>query len=198
MGCAVSNLTEVKPHDAFTKPHKLKRTKRTGTHELSKEEKRVIKKSWKILSADISALETNIFFRLFEINPAIKLLFAHQEKHTDRREFRVDEVVFKGHATRLAQSIGTVVDHIDELGPVIAPLLVEIGKQHFTFNGFHSSFWDSCPDAILYIWKDAFKERFTVEAANAWSSLLRFMVETLKEGYNSACGQTFSIRKEDK
>ena len=150
-------------------------------YDLSQEDIRIIRKTWKTLSVDIVELGIKVFLNLFKINPATKQVFSY--RHLEGEELLKD-IRFKGHATRLMQTIEIVVDKIEELSTAIIPLLVDIGKQHYTFEGFHKSFWESCPDAILYTWRAELKERFTAPKYRAWSTVFALIVAKLKEGYD--------------
>ena len=181
MGCTVSATSSFNVSVAEENNCK---NKTKDTHMLNSEDKRIIKRTWKILSTDISRLENKVFLKMFELTPAIKDLFPQKHSKSDSAE----DTVFKGHATRMMQSIETVINHIDELETVITPLLIEMGKQHYSFQGFHTIFWDSCPEAILCIWKEKFQDKFTAERYKAWSIILMFIISKLKEGYDTASG----------
>ena len=92
---------------------------------------------------------------------------------------------FKRQASRCMQVLGAVVDNIDELQTTMGPVLLELGKLHYTFDGFLQKYWNVFPDAVLFVWNKQIKD-FNPDAVKAWSAVLDMVISMLKEGYHQA------------
>ena len=151
---------------------------------ISVENKTRVKKTWKLLSRDISGIGAKIFVKIFEADPDIKKIF-----HCDGLEgdALLTNSQFKGHASRFMQAIGAAVDNIDDLQGGMGPMLEGLGKQHLSFQGFKPEFWDTFTDAILDAFRETLHHRFTSEVAAAWKLVFVFIILKLKQGYQEAC-----------
>lgn len=163
--------------------------------EISNEDKRIVKKTWKYLSTDIVELGVKVFLNLFAVNPATKRVFPFHDLDGDDLLMNIR---FKGHSTRLMQTLQTVIDNIDALETTAKPLLVEIGKQHYAFQGFHKVYWDACPEAILRTWRDMLQDKFTETKYKAWSDFVAFVIAQLKEGYDAGSAEMIQVPKRQK
>ena len=151
---------------------------------ISFENKKLVKKTWKILSRDIPGVGAKIFLRIFEANPNIKEIFHCQGLEG---EALLKSHQFKGHASRFMQAIGAAVDNIDDLINGMGPMLEVLGRQHMSFNGFKPEFWDTFTEAILCVWKETLRHRFSTDVATAWKLVFAFIILKLKQGYKQAC-----------
>ena len=174
MGCTTSLVTI--SNASFGKDNNVHGFNKDG---LTNEDRRIVKRTWKALSTDVVELGVKVLLNLFKLNPETKRYFPVEHLG----EELLTNIRFKSHATRLIQSFQTVIDNIDNLEKNIVPLLLEIGKQHCSFDGFQKVYWESCYEAILQTWKEELQEKFTGPKHKAWSALLVFMISTLKVGY---------------
>ena len=142
-----------------------------------------IRRTWKILSSDIVANGVKVLLKLFSLSPAIKKEFIY----TNDKELEVfKEHMFKLHASRLMQVVDAVVENIDDLHIMIDPMLYELGKQHYSCEGFQHIYWDSCSEAILFVWQQVLLENFSPDVSKAWTKVLAYIVTKLKTGYQQA------------
>lgn len=183
MGCA-SSVTRIVP----------KKTMSSETMErwgnliqnigyISNENKLLVKKTWKVLSRDISGVGSKIFLKIFDANPDIKEIFGCDDLEG---EALTKSHQFKGHASRFMQAIGAAVDNIDDLQGGMGPMLEGLGRQHMSFKGFKPEFWDTFTEAILQAFKEKLHHRFTPEIATAWKLVFIFVIIKLKQGYQAA------------
>ena len=143
-------------------------------------EKAIIKRQWKVLSADIRGNGTAVFLQLFKQNPELKKLFSF--RHIDDTELWHD-VEFKRHGIRFMQAINATVENIDDLETSMSGTLEDLGRQHVSFTGFKPTFFEAFHDAIISVWKEVLGTRFTPACEAAWSHLLAYIMETLKRGH---------------
>ena len=175
MGCTTSIVAFSKASVKVVKDNAI-----VSKDKLTSEDRKMIKKTWTLLSTDVVKLGVKVFLNMFKLNPETKRYFPIE--HLD--EELLTNIRFKSHATRLIQTFQTVIDNIDNLDTNIVPLLREIGKEHRGFEGFQKAYWESCHEAILQTWKDVLQKNFTIPKCKAWSALLDFMISTLKMGYD--------------
>ena len=152
-------------------------------NELSATVKYDIIRTWNTLSEDNVRHGVKILLKLFALNPAIKAVFIHLD-NKNVEVFR--ENMFTIHALKMMQVIENVVDNIDDFNYKLDPLLHELGKHHFNFKGFRQTFWDSCPEAILFVWQRELQEKFSTDISKAWFKVLTRIVMKLKLGYQQA------------
>ena len=181
MGCSASIVLS---HDTATNIRALNHLNaQTIYKNLSIEDKSVIKSTWNNLSKDMLGIGGKILLRLFQLNSQFKEII----KCTGLEgQTLINHVNFKRQASRYMQVLGAVVDNIDELEDTMGPVLVELGKIHFNFEGFLQKYWNLVPEAVLYVWNQELSE-FTQDASKAWSALMLIIISMLKEGYRQAC-----------
>jgi hemoglobin-like flavoprotein len=150
---------------------------------MSESEKRIVKKTWKYLARDMSAIGARVFLRIFEINPDLKQLFPF--RNDDGESLRNDPN-FTGHASRFMQAVGAANDNIHNLEAFLGPLLIGLGKQHIKFGGFKPEYWDVFTEAMLFVWERELGEDFNDKCRYAWTKVFDFIMEQLKEGYRLA------------
>jgi len=146
MGCAKSvesrskdSTKEVKFADDLLSPQKVV---------LTEQHKKVIVKTWTILSTDLEGRGSRIFLLIFGRNPLIKTIFSFG--HLEGEELVCDPQ-FKGHALRFMQAVGIVVDHIDNYSEALAPLLNDLGRRHTQFKGFKPIYFNDFQDSIMEV-----------------------------------------------
>ncbi len=155
----------------------------TLTYTFTKRQKRIVARTWKILSNDLGGRGSKIFLRIFKMNPGVKKLFpfGHLEGEALLRDPH-----FKGHASRFMQAVGAVIDNIDSYAETLAPLLLGLGRQHIHFKGFEPTYWKTFEVAILEVWSEELESKFTVDAREAWHMVFKFILLKLNEGYEEA------------
>ena len=154
---------------------------------ISTEEKIIIKRQWKVLSADIKRTGTDVFLEIFKLNPDIKLLFPF--RNIDDKELMTN-AQFKAHGIRFMQAIGAAVENMDELETAMTEPIVALGKQHIKFQGFQPVYFEIFCDAISTVWRKVLGVRFTPACAEAWKHVLVFIMDNLKQGYQLASIET--------
>ena len=157
---------------------------------ISEEEKRIVRRHWKVLSSDIQRLGTRVFLQIFKEHPEIKQLFPCRDVEDDKL---ISSAEFRGHAYRFMQAVGAVVDNIDDLDKTMSGALIFLGKQHVTFGGIKPVYFDDFYYAITKVWKDLLGKRYTTENAKAWGHVFAYIMEMLKRGFNLECKDTSMV-----
>ncbi|XP_070567773.1 neuroglobin-1-like [Ptychodera flava] len=146
-------------------------------------QRRIVRKTWRPLANDMTGNGTKVFLRIFEMEPKVKQLFPCRDKEGEEL---LKDMNFKGHASRFMQSVGAAVDNLDSLETSLAPLLLKLGRSHTNFSGFKPDYFDIFTRAMLDVWEQELKDRFTSEVKESWLTVFEFMMGKMKEGYMQA------------
>lgn len=146
---------------------------------LSSRQKYIVRKTWRYFSNDMTSHGTQVFLRIFTLNPKMKELFRLSDLN-DADIIRDQN--FRSHGSRFMQSVGAVVDHLEDLES-LKPLLHDLGERHTRFHGFTPIYFHSFSEAMCHVWQQELGERYTEEVAQAWQTVFAFIMDTLKEGY---------------
>ena len=150
---------------------------------ISDKEKAIIKRQWKVLSANTNEYGVAVFLKIFLNHPEIKELFPYKDMEKDKLLLNS---AFKHHASRFMHAVGAAVTNIDDLETAMSSTFLNLGKQHFYCTGFKPIYFEIFYHAIVKVWKDALGVCYTNDCADAWSHVLVFMMEKLKKGYHLA------------
>lgn len=150
---------------------------------LDETEKRVISKTWRLVSKDMPSVGTKVFLQIFTIEPTVKKLFPFRDITGDAL---LRDTQFRGHAFRFIQAIGAAVDNIDDINSAMAPLLLRLGKQHVHYKDFDVDYFDIFIRAILHVLENELGSKYTVGVSIAWNHVVDFIISKLKEGYIGA------------
>lgn len=93
-------------------------------------------------------------------------------------------------------SLGAIMENIDNYEASLSPLLVKLGRNHIQITNFNPSFFVAFEEAILHIWSMDLGDKFTPECQKAWKIVLRFIHTELKKGYVQAMNET--IKEDEK
>ena len=153
-------------------------------NDLTDDDKNSIKYTWRILSSDMLGNGGKLLLRILEQNNNLKEII-----HCGGLEGKelIEDSNFKLQALRFMQVLGASVDNIDQLESAMGQVLLDLGKQHYSFEGFIHKYWNLFPEAVLYVWKQELREKFPSCVQKAWSILLLLIISKLKEGYHHGC-----------
>ena len=179
MGCSNSLIV---PEDNLAT--KRETVKRVEDEIVTAEQKLIIRKTWKILSRDRHGTGINILSRIVRLDPHIKQIMRFDGLEGDAL---LRDSSFNLQASRLVEVLEATVRNVDQLQNLMGPFLYELGKRHYSFQGFLPKYWSLVSRAVLYVWKQELHDKYTSEVPKAWSALLRFMVAQMKKGYHEAC-----------
>ena len=83
------------------------------------------------------------------------------------------------------QVIGAFVDNIEDLDKTMVPVLLQVGRHHYSFPGFNLGLCDVFSESLLKIWRKELGKRFRADVAFAWKQLFDLMILKIGEGYLS-------------
>ncbi len=183
MGCSASKSTKtatvVNTNGRSNHPQQVE-SNSSSRYEFSDEQKKLVRKNWKFLANDLTGRGTKVFLKIFLLNTEVKSLFPFRELEGEKL---IKGHEFKGHASRFMQAVGAVVDNIDTLDQSLAPLLIDLGKQHIHFKGFKPDYFNAFEHAMLSVWSEELGNKFDHTAREAWNKIFKFILMKLKEGF---------------
>ena len=184
MGCTASYAcSDIKCVSIKTYSPVISNQDRETAGIVSEEEKTILKRQWKVLSSDIKRHGTDVFLQLFKLNPEMKQLFPF--RNIDDNEL-INNVQFRSHGIRFMQTIGAVVENIENLDMSMTEPLVTLGKQHTQFKNFNVMYFEAFYGAISAVWRNVLGVSYTPSCADAWSHVLVFIMNNLKQGHHLA------------
>jgi hemoglobin-like flavoprotein len=148
-------------------------------------ERKTVQQTWPTLAKDLQGNGLQIFLRIFEISPDVKILF-HVENVRHSQLAR--NATIKAHGKRFINAIGSAVDSLEEIDKEdnkLCEFLFTLGQQHQNYKGFKPEYFEIFYEALMCQWERCMGDGFTPEVTNAWSHLFVFLMEKLKEGYYS-------------
>ena len=174
MGCSSSVSVDSSKFVPVTGP-----SSRNGP--LTKEEKLAIRSSWEVVSLNREHIGRQIYLRLFEQKPEVKDLFSFREAWGDELITHPD---FRSHIIGFMAAVQKGIEELDSLELKYAPFLQKLGAKHTRTNGFNEDNFTLFEDAIIYILRRELSNEFNVDKENAWKTFLRYIINTMAEGYN--------------
>ncbi len=121
---------------------------------MTPEHKQIVRSTWQQVTPIADQAARMFYDRLFELNPALEPLFADADMDTQRK--------------KLLQSLGFVVNGLDDLEPVVVPVLETLGRSHVDY-GVTDKDYDTVGDALLWTLEQGLGPAWTSEAEEAWS-----------------------------
>ncbi|XP_045188416.2 neuroglobin-like [Mercenaria mercenaria] len=153
--------------------------------ELTQAERQTVRQTWPVLAKDLQGNGLQLFLRIFELCPEVKVLFSVENvRHS---QLARNEII-KTHGARFAMAIGSAVDNLDECyrkDNKLSKFLFELGQKHKRFRGFKPEYFEIFYEALMCQWERCMGDQFTPEVSEAWSNLFVFLLNKLKEGYFS-------------
>ena len=126
----------------------------------------LIRASWAAVEP-ISDDAARLFYdRLFELDPAIKRLFARTDMAAQRRI--------------LMQTLTLLVSSLDDFGTV-TPVLAALGRVHAGF-GVRQGHYDTVEAALLWALDRGLDDAFDDETADAWATAYSAVASVMIEG----------------
>lgn len=129
----------------------------------------ILKSSWaKVVPIKDTAAEL-FYGKLFELDPAVKPLFKGDMKEQGRK---------------LMAAINTVVNGVDNLGPMV-PVLQDMGKRHVAY-GVTDAHYDTVGAALIWTLGQGLGEAFTPDVKEVWVGAYTTIAGVMKEAAATA------------
>lgn len=128
------------------------------------QQKELVQKTWALV-VPISEAAADLFYgRLFEMDPAIKPMFARTD--------------LKKQGRMLMQALALTVKGLDAPDQLI-PVLQDLGRRHAKY-GVHDSHYDTVGGALLWTLEKGLGEAFTAPVKGAWTEAYTLVSSVMK------------------
>lgn len=125
----------------------------------------LIRISWSTVEPISDAAARLFYDRLFELDPAVKRLFAKTDMPAQRRI--------------LMQTLALLVSSLDDFEPVV-PVLQALGRVHAGY-GVRQRHYDTVEAAILWALDRGLGDAFDDETADAWATAYSVVASVMIE-----------------
>ena len=177
MGCSSSVSVDASKFVPVTEPVNTK------NGPLSKAEKQAIRSCWEVITLNKEHIGRQIYLRVFEVKPEVKDLFAFREAWGDELITHPD---FRSHILGFMAAVQKGIEELDNLELKYAPFLQTLGAKHTRTDGFNAENFALFENAIVYILRRELSNEFNTEKENAWKVFLRYIMDTMSDGYNES------------
>lgn len=136
---------------------------------MEQEQVGLVKASWADLRPDARTLAQQFYENLFEIDPALRVLFGQE---LDAQQGKLVDM--------LEQIVGGL-----QLPDALHPQLLALGQRHVGY-GVVDSDYHAVANALLAAIEASLSSKFTPALRQAWSSAFHFIAAAMKEGAATA------------
>uniref|UniRef100_A0A914C4R8 Globin family profile domain-containing protein n=1 Tax=Acrobeloides nanus TaxID=290746 RepID=A0A914C4R8_9BILA len=152
----------------------------------------LLKATWSDEAEDLSNLGIDIYMYIFENNPHVRTLFPKIHQHWENWRSS-KEVEMQGYL--FATTLARVIENIDNI-ELTRPFLYKIGARHVAYakRGFRRNYWEMFQDGMACVMTNRIFNSFNChldrvqknDAVATWKKLAVFVINNLKEGFDSA------------
>lgn len=133
---------------------------------MTPEQTQIIRANWQQVTPIADTAATLFYERLFEIDPAVKPLFAKTDMSAQR--------------SRLLNAIALVIAGLEQV-ETLRPTLSDLGRRHVGY-GVEDRHYDSVGAALLWTLKEGLGENWTTEAEAAWTEAFGLIAGAMRQG----------------
>jgi hemoglobin-like flavoprotein len=116
---------------------------------------------------------TKLFYgRLFELQPATRLMFRNSIEEQSRK---------------LLDTLAIVINALDDF-ECLRPMLAELGRRHVTY-GVQAEHYEIVRTALLWALAQALEQEFDAETRAAWDHMLRAISAAMLDEHTPTSGR---------
>ncbi|XP_054153956.1 neuroglobin-like [Oppia nitens] len=145
-----------------------------------------ISKSWKGIARAMERTGITMFVKLFEDNRDLLSLFEKFQT-LKTRESQMESMELAEHASLVMTSLDEAINSLDNVDYFIE-YLHSIGKLHHKVPGFQKDYFWKIETPFLEAVKETLDERYTENMENIYKIIIKFILQTLVDGYDSSGG----------
>jgi Hemoglobin-like flavoprotein len=134
---------------------------------MTPQQKMLVQCSFAVVKPMGETAATVFYDRLFQLNPALKLVFAEQNR------------------SELMQTIGAAVGGLDRMDQIL-PLAEDLGRRYPSY-GVCDEHYRTVAEALLCTLSEGLGENFTAPVKEAWGEAYFTLASAMKRGAESAC-----------
>lgn len=137
---------------------------------MNQDQRDAVRESWALVKPIADTAATLFYDRLFEIDPATRLLFRAEGLPEQRR--------------KLMQTLDTLVQGLDYIEDLV-PAIEDLGRRHMRY-GVQEAHYDSVGAALLWTLEQELGEHWTDETRDAWTAVYTLTADTMKKAARNA------------
>jgi hemoglobin-like flavoprotein len=138
----------------------------TGEPQMTPAQKDILEATWQQIVPIADQAATMFYNRLFEIDPALRPMFAGTDMAAQRR--------------KLVEALSLVLGTLDDLEALV-PVLEELGRRHVAY-GVTEAHYGMVGEALLWTLEQGLADAWSPAAANAWALAYGFVAGTMQRG----------------
>ncbi|XP_033638058.1 uncharacterized protein LOC117298827 isoform X1 [Asterias rubens] len=144
---------------------------------LSKKDIRLVQDCWKHVQTNLASFGVRLFVRLLDKNPSIAKLFPFGKLNLTPKQLQ-NNPDLKAHGLRVMETIGTAVEGLQDLEPIVA-ILMDLGDRHSMY-GAKPEHFSALSEAFMYSLRNGLAPNvFNSEVQVAFGHTLTVIQETM-------------------
>ena len=132
---------------------------------IAPEQIELVRSTWTYVAPMAEEAATLFYGRLFQLDPAIKPMFAQSNLQVEKR--------------KLMQTIGVAIKHLHRLDAIL-PVVRDLGRRQACY-GVQERHFDTVAEALLWAFEQGLGDRFTADVRDAWAITSAVLVDTMKD-----------------
>ncbi|XP_014768482.1 uncharacterized protein LOC106867928 [Octopus bimaculoides] len=140
-------------------------------------QKQLIRKSWKIIQADIAKVGVITFLRLFEKYPDVQDIFIPFKGQSLEDLSNNDRM--REHGLQVMRTVEKAIARLDQPAK-LESMLFELGQKHVMFDT-KVDYMDLIGPQFILAVKPTMKDKWTIETEEAWSDFFKYITSIMKE-----------------
>ncbi|XP_014612503.1 PREDICTED: neuroglobin-like [Polistes canadensis] len=187
MGCELSKLTATKSRnqsDREASPPPPPQTTVDPRLPLTARQKFTVMASWRAVGRALESTGVYMFIRLFEENTDLLDLFT---KFRDMRtkEQQSSSMELAEHAKTVMMTLDEGIKCLDDMDTFLT-YLHEVGASHTKIPGFDRQYFWKIEKPFLDAVERTLEERYSENVKNIYKLTIKFIIETLIDGFDEA------------
>ncbi|KAK0064516.1 neuroglobin [Biomphalaria pfeifferi] len=140
-----------------------------------------IRSTWPLLSHDYVTVGLEVFRRIFNEIPTVRVLF--DSFGIDQAETLERHQIFREHVQKFMHVLESLVENL-ERPEMIQPHLIALGARHAAIVGFHPEYFRFYSKCLLEVWEAELGEEFIPEVRECWEKVIDYIVRSMSHGYH--------------
>ncbi|XP_058789424.1 neuroglobin-like [Phymastichus coffea] len=151
---------------------------------LTARQKYLLTASWKAIVKAMEPTGIYMFVKLFEENTDV-ISFFDKMKHLRTKEERSSSTELADHAQKVMNALDEGIQCLDDMD-IFLTFLHQIGATHSRIPGFNRELFWKIELPFLAAMQMTLHDRFTDNVENIYKLTIKFIIETLIEGFDEA------------
>ncbi|XP_076169205.1 globin-1 [Ptiloglossa arizonensis] len=175
MGCELGKLATVKTQPQTATDSRLP---------LTAKQKFTVMASWKAVSRALEPTGVYMFIRLFEENAELLNMFT-QFRELKTKEQQSNSMELAQHAEKVMSALNEGIKGLDDMD-VFLTCLHQVGATHTKIPGFNPQYFWKIEKPFLEAVERTLEDRYSENVENIYKLTIKFIIETLIDGFNKA------------